>query len=74
MRPFVRVVLLIFAGPSGAPRTRPASSALEDIVAPTLVIAGEFENTGHPLHEERPERFANEVFRFVDALPVDCDT
>lgn len=95
-----------------APRPRSAADVLQDVVAPTLVIAGdsdtfvepansekvartieraqkdaghatpgypegstyvEFEDTGHLPHEERPEQFANEVFRFVDTLPVECD-
>lgn len=29
----------------------------------------EFEQTGHIPHEEDPERFANEVYRFLDELP-----
>lgn len=31
-----------------------------------------FEETGHLPHEERPERFATEVYRFLDELEEDC--
>lgn len=32
----------------------------------------EFEQTGHLPHEERPERFTTEVFRFLDDLEASC--
>ena len=54
--------------------SRRVYETLADSGAVDDVSIEEFEGVGHLPHEERPEQFATEVFRFVDRLPVACET
>ncbi len=49
------------------------SERVASAIASATIVG--FDRTGHLPHEELPEQFANEVYRFLDALPdTGCDS